>query len=570
MTRGKLVISVLLASLLVAVAGFRPAEQDSEGSPLEARSAKLHVVPDLEERLAKFRRVSMPFHADRLTVRERRMVQKLVDASRLVDEIYWRQMDPDALQLYESLRGSAAPGDLELRRYLWINGSRFDLLDGNRPFVRDSQGHPGAGFYPQSVTRDEVEQYIKAHPEKQEEISSPTTVVRSKGEDLEGLPYHVAYASFLKPAAEDLRQAADLSPDPAFAHFLRLRAQALVTDDYFPSDIAWLELERPKIDLIFAPYETYGDSLLGLKATYGAAVLVRDEEESRQLETLENRVADIQDALPIAAPDRPSKHGLRTPMEVVDSPFRAGDLGHGYQAVADNLPNDPRVQEQKGSKKIFFKNFMDARVTYTILPLARLLMPEKQAAKVSGEGYLMATLLHEISHGLGPAFARTDTGGKTSIRQAVGPVFGALEEAKADVVGMFALHWLVEHGLLPKARLPEYYASYVAGNLRTMRFGTAEAHGQAETMEFNYYLEHGAVGRLPSGRYAVDYEKMPAQIASLARELLEMEARGNRSRAEAWFSKYDVVSAQLARSLGRARTVPVDVDPVFSIAPQAK
>lgn len=534
----------------------------------EARSAQLHVAPDLERRLSKFRQVQMRFHDDALTARERKMILKLVDASWLLDAIYWRQLDPDGLALYESLAGSTAPGDQELRRFLWINGSRFDLIDGNRPFVGTSGAGPGSGFYPQGITRDEIERYIRAHPEKREEIYSPTTVVRWHGRDLEGLPYHIAYGSFLKPAAENLRQAADLSSEPAFARFLRLRAQALLSDDYFPSDIAWLELEHPRIDLIFAPYETYSDQLLGVKATYGAAVLVRDEAASRQLETFQDSVADIQDALPIEAEDRPSKRGLKTPMEVVDSPFRAGDLGHGYQAVADNLPNDPRVHEQKGSKKIFFKNFLDARVTYTILPVAQVLMPEKQAAKVSGEGYTVGVLLHEISHGLGPAFARNGSGEKTSIRQAVGPIFGALEEAKADVVGMFAVKWLVDHGRLPRQRLPEYYASYVAGNLRTMRFGTAEAHGQAETMEFNYYLEHGAIRRLPSGRYAVDYEQMPEQIAGLARELLKMEARGNRSRAETWFKKYDVFPPALERSLSRVRAVPVDVDPEFSFAPQ--
>ncbi|MBV9339565.1 MAG: Zn-dependent hydrolase [Acidobacteria bacterium] len=562
--------TLVISMLLLSAGAFAQPKQDSGGSPLKARSAQLRVVPDIERRLRRFRQVRMPFHAEGLTMRERSMVLKLVDAARLLDEIYWRQVDPDGLSLYESLAGSAAPQDLELRRYLWISGSRFDLLDGNRPFVGDTARPAGAGFYPQALTREEVEHYVKAHPEKWEQIYSPTTVIRSRGGDLEGLPYHVAYGSFLKPAAEDLRQAAELSPDPAFAHFLQMRAQALMTDDYFQSDIAWLELEKPRIDLIFAPYESYSDGLLGVKTTYGAAVLIRDEEDSRQLEVFESRVADIQDALPIPEQDRPSKHGLKTPMEVVDSPFRAGDLGHGYQAVADNLPNDPRVHEQKGTKKIFFKNFMEARVTYTILPLANVLMPERQAVRVSGDGYLAGTLLHEISHGLGPTFARTNLGGKTGIRDAVGPIFSALEEAKADVVGMFALRWLVDHGVLPQARLPEYYASYVAGNLRTMRFGAAEAHGRAETMEFNYYLEHGAIHRLPSGKYEVDYKKMPAQVAILAKELLEMEATGNRSRAEAWFRKYGVRSPQLERSLGRVRSVPVDVDPVFAFMPRAR
>jgi hypothetical protein len=322
-------------------------------------------------------------------------------------------------------------------------------------------------------------------------------------------------------------------------------------------------LKNPKFDIIFAPYETYLDGLLGVKGSYGAAVMVRNERESKKLQLFQQYVPQIQDALPLAAADRPSKHGLQTPMEVMDAPFRAGDLTHGYQAVADNLPNDARVHEQKGSKKLFFKNFMDARVNYIVLPVARRLMEPEQAAKVSGEGYLQFTIMHEICHGLGPAFARTPAG-KTDIRAAIGPAFSGLEEAKADVTGMFALKWLVDHEALPKEKLDEYYASYVGGIFRTVRFGTAEAHGRAEMMEFNYLSERDAIRRVASGKYVIDYEKTPGAIADLAKELLEIEATGDRSRAENWFKKYDTMPAELKASLQAASDLPVDIDPVFS------
>ncbi|HXM23544.1 MAG TPA: hypothetical protein VN948_19970 [Terriglobales bacterium] len=450
-----------------------------------------------------------------------------------------------------------------LRRYLWINASRFDLLDDNKPFVGTTPMSPGRGFYPQNLTREQIEQYVKAHPEKKDEIYSSFTVVRWHGDQLEGLPYHLAYRSFLEPAAKDLREAAGLSDDPAFANFLRLRADALLTDDYFKSNLAWLDLKNPKFDVIFAPDETYDDGLLGMKATYGAAVMIRNREESRKLEMFQKYVADIQDALPLAPEDRPSKHGLGTPMEVMDTPFRAGDLTHGYQAVADNLPNDPRVHEQKGSKKLFFKNFMDARVNYVILPVAQHLMLPAQAAKASGEGYLLGTIMHEMAHGLGPAFARTSAG-KVGIRESIGPIFSGLEEAKADAVGMFGLKWLVDHDALPKSKLEEYYASYVAGIFRTVRFGIAEAHGQAEMMEFNYLSERGAIKRQSSGRYAIDYGRMPGVMNDLAKELLEIEATGDRARAENWFKKYDVMPAELQASLKSAAAVPVDIDPVYA------
>jgi hypothetical protein len=534
-----------------------------------ADSAGLEIAPDLAQRLARFRQVRMPFHSAGLTVREREMVEKLVDASRYLEEIYWRQSDPEALTLFQSLVGSRNPRDVELRRYLWINASRFDLIDENKPFVGTAPMPPGMGLYPVGLTQAQIQAYVKAHPDRKAEIYSPYTIVRWQGDQLQGIPYHIAYRSFLEPAAGDLRAAAGLSDDPAFANFLRLRADALLDDNYFPSDLAWLDLKNPKFDVIFAPYETYLDGVLGVKTSYGAAVLIRNPEESRKLEIFQKYVPEIQDALPLAPEDRPSKRGLETPMEVMDAPYRGADLRHGYQAVADNLPNDPRIHEQKGSKKIFFKNFMDARVTYIILPLARYVMVPQQAAQVSGEGYLLATILHEISHGLGPAFARTSAG-KVDIREAIGPAYSGLEEAKADVVGMYGLKWLVDHDILPKAKLEEYYASYVAGIFRTVRFGTGEAHGQAEMMEFNYLSDRGAIKYEPSGKYRIDYAAMPGVLADLAKELLEIEATGDRARAESWFKRYDVMPPELTRALASASKVPVDIDPEFSFADRVK
>ena len=531
--------------------------------------ANLKVVPDLDQRLAKFRRVQMPFRAAGLTVKEQRMVRKLVEACSYLESIYWRQSDPDGLTLYQSLAASTSPRDVKLRTYLKINASRFDLLDGDKPFVGTDPAPPGRGFYPPHLTRDQVEQYVTQHPEQKAAIYDQFTIIGWHEGKLEAVPYHIYYRAFLEPAAQALREAATLSPDAAFAKFLQLRADALLSDDYFPSDLAWLELKNPKFDIIFAPYETYLDGLLGVKGSYGAAVLVRNENESKKLELFQKYVPEIQDALPLAAQDRPSKHGLETPMEVMDAPFRAGDLTHGYQAVADNLPNDPRVHEQKGSKKLFFKNFMDARVNYVILPVARKLMEPGQAAKVTNEGYLLGTIMHEICHGLGPAFARTPAG-KLSIREAIGHQFSALEEAKADTTGMFALKWLVDHGVLPQEKLEEFYASYVGDLFRTVRFGTAEAHGEAEMMEFNYLSERDAIRKNANGRYAIDYQKIPGAIADLTKELLEIEATGDRQRAENWFKKYPDMPEELKTSLQATSDIPVDIDPVFSFSERVK
>jgi hypothetical protein len=518
--------------------------------------------PSIDSQLAKFREVRMPLPGG-LTQRERHMVDKLVEATRLLDEVFWQQADPEGLTLYRSLVDRTAPEQQRLRRFLRINGGRYDLINDFAPFGGAGPRPPGGTMFPADLSRAEFDAYVAAHPQEKAGLYDELTVVRRQGAALRAIPYHVEYRRWLLPMAKALREAAALSDDPAFAKFLSLRAEALLSDDYFASDLAWLDLKNPKFDLIFAPYETYLDHFLGVKASFGAAVLIRNETESRKLDMFQAFVPDIQDALPLAAEDRPSKHGHASPMEVMDAPYRGGDLRHGYQAVADNLPNDPRVHEQKGSKKIFFKNFMDARVNEVILPIAARLLREDQVKLATAQGYLTGTIMHEIAHGLGPAFART-AAGRQDIRASIGPQFSGLEESKADITGLFGLAWLADHGRYPKAQMPEIYVSHIAGIFRTVRFGVAEAHGRAEMMEFNFLSEHGAIRYdATTQRYSVDVAAMPAAVAALARELLEQEASGDRARAERWFGRYGAMPPQLAQALDQARDVPVDVDPIF-------
>ncbi|HEX4003311.1 MAG TPA: hypothetical protein VHX36_11725 [Candidatus Acidoferrales bacterium] len=552
---------ILLVALVIAIP-FALLE-----SSASSQSSKLVVAPDLAQRLAKFKKVHMAYDSRGLTERQKQMVAKLVDASGLLDCIYWRQSDPEGLKLYLSLAGKTDPQDVMLREYLKINGGRFDLIDDNKPFVGTAPMPPGRGFFPWGMTPGEFNAYAAAHAEQKAALYSPYTMVRRNGNSLEAVPYHVAFAEFLKPMAQDLREAAALSDDPAFANFLRLRADALLTDDYYKSDIAWLDLKDPKFDVVFAPYEVYLDGLLGVKTSYGASVMIRRDAESKKVEVFQNYVPQLQESLALPAADLPSKHGKQSPMEVVDGVYRAGDLLHGYQAVADNLPNDPRIHEEKGSKKMFWQNFMDARVNYIILPLAQKLMRPDQAKMASTEGLMDFVILHEISHGLGPAFAHT-AAGKVGVGAAIGPQYSSLEESKADVTSMHDIKWLADHGVIPKDKLDGIYASYLAETFRTIRFGIAEAHGQGSMMQLSYLTEQGAIRRDPStGRYEVDFAKFPGAIESLDKELLEQEATGDRARAEAWFKKYAVMPPELAAALAKCSDVPVDVDPEFDFHP---
>ena len=548
-------LAALAVSLLVAL----PSAAQKSTCTSHPKAAE-----NIAAQLAKFRPVQMPYSTAGLSAREQRLVQKLVEASRYIESIYWRQGDPEGLALYKSLAGCASQSDRNIRRFLVINGRRFDLLEENKPFIEGAKYLPGAMAFPADITQKEVDDYVAAHPSEKDAIYNPWTVIHRDGSKLVTVPYHVEYKRWLEPAAKALRDAAALSDDKAFANFLRLRADALLTDDYYKSDVAWVDLVNPKFDIIFAPYETYLDNFLGVKTSYGAAVMIRNEAASANLAKFEKYVPDIQKALPLGDEDKPSKEGKRAPMEVMDTPYRAGDLRHGYQAVADNLPNDPRIHEEKGSKRIFFRNFMNARVNNVVLPIAKLIMPADQAKLATADGYLSVVVMHEVSHGIGPAYSRTSSGRK-DINEAIGPVFGALEEAKADVTGMFGLAWLMDHNALPKSRSHEYYASYVAGMFRTLRFGVAEAHGRAQMMEFNFLREKGAIIRQPSGRYAIDFDKIPGGIAAVTKELLEIEATGDRARAEAWFNKYDKMPADLQAALAKTSSIPVDFDPIMGI-----
>jgi hypothetical protein len=556
---GFLVFTFVFAGLLTSC----DSSKSGVASGSSGVAASLGVAPDIDVRLSKFKALDMPLNRSGLSERELQLIQKLVDASNSIEQIYWRQSDPEGLALYAKLEKSQVSLDQRVLRFLKINGSHYDLIDELKPFVGSQPAPPGRALYPADLSRDEVEKYVAANPAQRNAVYDERSVLRRNGDKLEAVPYRVTYAEQLQKAAQDLREAARISEDAAFAKFLELRADALLRDDYYASDLAWLDLNNPKFDLILAPYESYLDNLLGVRTSFGAAVLIRNEAESQKLAVFQKYVPQLQEALPLSKQDLPSKRGHVTPMEVMDAPFRTGDLLHGYQAVADNLPNDPKVHEAKGSKKIFFKNFMDARVNEVILPIAKRLLREDEAARATGEGYLASTLAHEISHELGPNYSRT-VNGKQDIREAIGKDFSGLEEAKADVVGMYCLKWLADHGTISKEQLDEDYISYVAGNFRTIRFGIAEPHARGEMMEFNYMLEQGAVTHdRATGRYAVVLEKMPAAIASLAKELLEQEATGDRARTAAWFAKYAALPDHLKKAFDQVVDIPVDIQPIY-------
>ena len=568
-----LAASALLLALVFLAVAAAPARSQAPGASQSPSATQLSITPqELAAELAKFKPVKIHFDQSRLTLREKQMVAKLVDAAGLLDCIFWRQSDPDGLKLYLSLADSKNPQNQMIRELLKINGGRFLQIENDKPFIGTEPAPPGRGLFLPHETLANLQARIADGTFAKSDVYSPYTIEKTCAVGTEKQywgpcfdAYHGAYGDFLNPMAGDLRESAALSDDPAFANFLRLRADALLNDDYYKSDLAWMDLQNPKFDVVFAPYEVYLDGLLGVKTSFGASIMIRNDAESRKLDLFQKYVPDLQDSLPLPPADRPSERGKNQPMEVVDAIYRAGDLLHGYQAVADNLPNDPRVHEARGSKKIFWKNFLDARVDYVIVPLAQRLMPPDQARLVTSQGVLYFVLLHEISHGLGPTYVH---GTQRPINEAIGARYSALEESKADITGMMCMKWLVDHGAIPREKLDEIYASFLGETFRGVRFGIAEAHGSGNMMELAYLTEQGALRRDPStGLYSADFEKMPAALASLAKELLEQEVTGDAARTEAWFRKYAVMPPELSAALARGADVPVDVDPDFDFHP---
>ena len=561
-----LVLALLVAPVRAQPGHVSPLRKFPIGGSAPS-GAQLKTPADLASRIARWQSVEMPFRSQGLTAREVKMIAKLAAAARRLESIYWRQSDPYALTLQAQLKGSAAARDQQILRYLFINGGQYDLLDGNRSFLTREAAPAGRALYPQGGTRQSVLGYAAAHPDARAELYSPYTLVRNMGSELVGLGYRSAFRAPLLEAAGDLREAAALSDDASFAAFLRSRAAALLSDDYHASDLLWLVLKSPRVDLIFAPYRTSLDQLLGVKTSYGAAILIRDDEESRKVELLEPYIAQIQQSLPLSTADKPALPGQNS-LEVADSPFRTGDFLHGEQALAVTLP----IGADGSRKKIFFKNFAETEFRFVIQPQARKMMDPSQSGEPTPSGYLNWLVMRELGRDLGPASARVN-GKQLAIPQALGPIDVALEEAKADVAGMYAMRWLVEHNVLPPEREREVDACYLASLLHSVRrLGATEARHRAQLMEFNYLVEQGAILSHPGIRghgtarvvFALDYLKLPAAIAALNRELLEIEASGDRLRAEQWFVRYGGVGSSLRASLESTRNIPLEIFPKFA------
>jgi hypothetical protein len=547
-----LVVALLIASGTVMSRGENP--------PARGNSQETTKLNDM---LGKYAPAEMLFDARKLPDSDRALLKHLLAASQQIDEIFWRQSYSKAAEIRDRLKAAKDPASSLLLRLVMINAGPFDRLEDFKPFYGTEAFPPGAGFYPEDLSRKDIEDYVAAHPDRREALLSGLTVVKRNGKDLVAVPYHEEYARWLEPAAKELKAAAALSASESFRRYLTSKAKALLDDDYFQSDCDWIDLKNSPYELVFGPFEVYDDQLLGIKTTYEASVAVRDVQESTRLAGYIAHLQELEDNLPYPEADRRKLAGLASPMVVVRDIYRGGDLRVGYQAAATNLPNDPRVHEKKGSKKIFWKNVFEARVERVILPISRELMVPSQAKLVTAQGVFEDVLMHEISHALGPRYVR-GTDEKVSVNQKLGDLYSPIEELKATVAGLVSMAWFFDQGIMPRATEEEHYASYLGSILRAVRFGAGEAHGRASIVELNFLKENGAILRdATTARWSVDASKMRGALRELTGKVLEIERAGDRAGAEALFAKYGSIPDELSKDLEKARSVPVEIEPIY-------
>ncbi|RMF59308.1 MAG: hypothetical protein D6743_16525 [Calditrichaeota bacterium] len=533
-------------------------------SPLtDAQKAKIEAY------LAQYTPYEMHFDASRYDTKDKTLLKKLVQAAAYVDTIYWHQTSEYGLALRDSLEHvQNDPWAAKLLTLVKRNAGPFELLNDHEPFIGLRRYYPGEEIYPRGMTAEEFDAYLATLPEKEREaFMSPYTVIRPDGKGgYKAIPYHEAYSRWIAPMVKLLKECAELTDNASFAKFLRLKAQALTTDDYFDADVAWIDMEDSKFDMVFGPFETYSDGIKGVKAKYEASIEVVDQEESKKLEVYTRYLKQLEENLPIPRRYKSLVKGLTAKFVVVRDILRAGEAAAGYQAVATNLPNDPAVHKKKGTKKTFWKNMFEARFNAIIKPVSQKVIDEAQLPYLSDEGFFQFVLMHEICHAVGPRTVKVGPKKGMAVNAAIGPNYNALEECKADIAGLHSLGYLMDHGVVDSNKAQTFYVSYLGSLFRSVRFGLAEAHAKAAAIALNYLLENGGLTYDSSTqRWAVDFAHFREGVKSLAARLLILEGDGDNGKVEQFFERWARLTPEIESSLAAVKDLPIDVLPHYSI-----
>ncbi len=559
--RANVVRRLLLVAVLVggaAVAGVKAQSPKSlpDAAALQAMSARYAPV-DIGADLTG------------LPESERRALARLVEAGYVMDALFLRQVwSGNEAVLLELLTDATPLGKARLHEFL-INKGPWSRLDHNAPFVPGVPPKPdGANYYPLGATKAEIEAWLgQLSPAGRNGATGFfTTIRRAPDGTLRILPYSVEYQGELARAAALLREAAALTADKTLKRFLTTRAEAFAWNTYYESDVAWMELDSA-IEPTIGPYEVYEDEWFNFKAAFEAFITVRDSAESAKLSKFGSELQDIENHLPIDPTLRNPKLGGMAPIRVVNVVLAAGDGNRGVQTAAYNLPNDERIVREKGAKRVMLKNVQEAKFNKVLLPISRVVLSPADQKNVSFDAFFTHILMHELMHGLGP-HEITVGGRATTVRQELKETYSSIEEAKADVSGLFALQYLVDKGVIGKPMAETMYTTFLASAFRSIRFGVNEAHGRGIAIQLNTLLDAGAFVARPDGTFAVDQAKIKDAIVALTREIMTLEAAGDYAKAKALIEKMAVVRPEVKRALDRLGSVPVDIEPHFVTAEQ--
>lgn len=534
-------LSLMMILLTLVVAGCQPKSNKVALSPQD--SLMLTKVND-------FAVVQLTTDLNKLTDKEKQMIPLLIQVADIVDNLYWQQTLGDKTAFLDSIK------DTITRQFAEINYGPWERLNGNKPFIEGFGEKPaGANFYPTDLTKEEFEKWTD--PDK----TSPYTIIRrNEDRSLKSVWYHEAYREQINQAADLLRKAAELAEDAGLKKYLELRAEAFLTDDYFASDMAWMEMKTNTIDFVIGPIENYEDELFGYKTSYEGVVLAKDQEWSKRLAKFATLLPDLQKNLPVDPKYKKEKPGTDSDLNAYDVIYVSGQANEGSKTIAINLPNDEKVQLAKGSRRLQLKNAMKAKFEKILLPISEVLIDSGQRANIKFDAFFSNVMFHEVAHGLG---IKNTINGKGNVREALKEKYSSFEEAKADILGLYMATRLIEMGEIKDITAEDCFITYMAGLFRSVRFGAASAHGKANMMCYNYFEDKGAFERLANGTYRVNMDKIRQAMNDWAAKVLMIEGDGDYQGAITYLESNGKIRESLQGDLDRLKTARIPVDIVY-------
>ncbi len=519
----------------------------------------------IKETIDKFVPTELKYDSSNLGEREKMVVEKLYQASKIMDEIFLEQVYSKNDEIKAKLMSENTElAKLQLELFNIMSGP-FNRLEHDAPFIGTEKKPLGANFYPEDMTKEEFDNFINTNPTDEKSFTSEFTVIRREDGKLVAIPYSEFWKNKLTKASNLLKEAADYADNPSLKKYLISRADAFLSNDYYQSDMDWMDVKNNKIEIVIGPYEVYEDALFNYKASFESFLTLKDPVETEKLEVFKKYLRDMEIHLPIPDEYKNLDRGSESPLAVVNEIFTAGDTKAGVQTIAFNLPNDERVRKAKGSKKVMLKNVSQAKYDKLLLPIAEVVLEPDQMQYVTFDAFFTHSLMHEMSHGIGPGFIKVD-GRDTEVRKELKETYATLEECKADILGMYNNVFMVEKGVFPETFVNETYVTFLAGTFRSVRFGINEAHGGGNAIIYNYLLEKGGYEYNPeTQKVKVNFGKVGTDLRDLANVILMIQAKGDYQGAKDLIAKYVVNSPSMETLRKKLDHLPVDIKPVYQI-----